>query len=121
MGVAPLSTRVLTEKEVPMAVEVLIRRQFVEEKAKEVAPLLVMLRSMARSQPGYLSSESLQCIDPPGENDYLIRSTWNSVEDWKRWLHSKERTAIQEKIDAISGVATEYRIYVPLVGGFFEK
>jgi heme-degrading monooxygenase HmoA len=111
----------IREREVPMAVEVLIRRQFVEEKAKEVAPLIVKLRSLARSQPGYLSSESLQCIDPPGENDYLIRSTWNSVEDWKRWLHSKERTAIQEKIDAISGVATEYRIYMPLVGGFFEK
>jgi heme-degrading monooxygenase HmoA len=63
----------------------------------------------------------LKCIDPAEENDYLIRSTWNSVGDWKNWCNSEERSAIQQKIDAIAGVATEYRIYEPLVGGFFEK
>jgi len=104
-----------------MGVEVFIKRRFVQEHAKEIAPLMVKLRSLARSQPGYISSESLKCIDPPGENDYLIRSTWSSVEDWKNWLHSEERSAIQQKIDAISGMKTEYRIYEPLVGGFFEK
>ena len=104
-----------------MAVQVLIQRQFVEEIARQVAPLLVELRTLARSQPGYMSSESLKCIDPPGENDYLIRSTWNSIEDWNRWRNSEKRNAIQKKIDALTGVPTEYRVYMPLVGGFFEK
>ena len=104
-------------KEKPMAVEVLIRRKFVKEHAEKLAPLMVQLRSLARAQPGYISSESLKCIDPPGDYDYLIRSTWNSVEDWKRWLQSEERNRIQRKIDNISGVSTEYRIYEPLVGG----
>lgn len=104
-----------------MSVEVLIKRKFVEENARELAPLMVKLRSLARSQPGYISSESLRCIDPPGENDYLIRSTWNSAEDWERWRHSEERNDIQQKIDAITGVTTEYRIYEPLVGGIFDK
>lgn len=104
-----------------MAVEVLIRRKFIEEKAKELAPLIVKLRSLARSQPGFISSESLKCIEPAEDNDYLIRSTWNSVEDWKRWLHSGQRTAIQQQIDAVSGVKTEYWIYQPLVGGIFDK
>ena len=80
-----------------MAVQVLIRRKFVEEIAREVAPLLVELRTLARSQAGYMSSESLKCIDPPGENDYLIRSTWHSIEDWNRWRHSEKRTAIQNR------------------------
>jgi len=104
-----------------MGVEVLIRRKFVEEKAEEVASLMVKLRSLARSQPGYISSESLKCIDPPGDNDYLIRSTWNSIEDWKNWFHSEERAVIQKKIDSVTGLETEYRIYEPLVGGIFDK
>jgi heme-degrading monooxygenase HmoA len=108
-------------KEERMAIEVLIRRKFVEEIAEDLAPLLVKLRSLARSRPGYLSSESLKCIDPPDDNDYLIRSTWNSVEDWKNWLNSEERLSIQRKIDALTGEETEYRIYRPLVGGIIPK
>ena len=104
-----------------MAVQILIQRKVVKEKAKEVAPLMVELRSLAGAQPGYMSSESLKCIDPPDENEYLIRSTWQSFEDWKRWLHSEKRVAIQEKIDTITGEQTTYRVYEVLVGGIFPK
>ena len=104
-----------------MAVEILIRRKFVEAKANEIASLMVELRSLAVAQSGYISSESLKCIDPPGENEYLVRSTWRSAEDWKNWLNSKERMAIQQKIDVITGKKTEYRIYEPLVGGIAPK
>jgi len=100
-----------------MTVQVLIRRKFVKDKAKEISPLMVKLRSLARAQPGYMSSESLKCIDPPDQDEYLIRSTWNSTEDWRRWLNSEERGIIQRQIDAISGEETQYRIYEPLVGG----
>ena len=102
-----------------MAIQVLIRRKFVEEKAAQVAPLMVALRSMARAQPGYMSSESLKCIDPMCDDEYLIRSTWESIEDWTRWLNSKDRVAIQTKIDAVTGEKTEYRVYEALVGGIF--
>jgi heme-degrading monooxygenase HmoA len=104
-----------------MSIEVLIRRDFVEEKAKELAPLMVKLRSLAKSRPGYICSASLRCIDPPDKKTYLIRSTWESVEAWKNWFHSQDRSAIQRQIDAIAGVTTEYKIYEPLVDGFFEK
>ncbi|MEN8245701.1 MAG: antibiotic biosynthesis monooxygenase family protein [Thermodesulfobacteriota bacterium] len=104
-----------------MAVQVLIKRNFVKEKAEAVAPLMVELRSLARAQQGYISSESLECIDPPGEDEYLIRSTWSSKEEWKRWLNSEERSAIQQQIDAITGEETQYRIYEPLVGGISPK
>jgi heme-degrading monooxygenase HmoA len=100
-----------------MAMEIMIRRRFVEEKAEEISALMVKLRSLAMAQPGYLSSEPLRCIDPLDESEYLVRSTWQSVEDWKNWLKSDERTAIQKQIDTISGEITEYRIYEPLVGG----
>ena len=106
-----------------MAVEILIRRKFIKEKADEIASLMVELRSLAVAQSGYISSESLKCIDPPGdgEKEYLVRSTWRSVEDWKNWLTSEERMAIQQKIDVITGEKTEYRIYEPLVGGIAPK
>jgi heme-degrading monooxygenase HmoA len=104
-----------------MAIEVLIRRRFIKEKEAALAPLIVRLRSLALAQPGYISGETLRCIEPAGEDEYLVRSTWRSVEDWKTWLHSTERTAIQREIDAITGEATEYRVYEPLVGGIIPK
>jgi len=100
-----------------MAIQVLIRRRFIKEKAEALAPMIVRLRSLILAQPGYISGETLKCIDPVGEDEYLVRSTWRSVEDWKKWLHSNERNAIQSGIDTIAGEATEYRVYEPLVGG----
>lgn len=104
-----------------MAIEVLIKRRFVKEEESRLAPLIVRLRSLALAQPGYISGETLKCIEPAGQDEYLVRSTWRSVEEWKTWLHSNERTAIQNDIDAITGEATEYRIYEPLVGGIIPK
>ncbi len=104
-----------------MAIEVLIRRRFIKEKEAALAPLIVRLRSLALAQPGYISGETLQCIDPEDEDEFLVRSTWRSVEDWKTWLHSKERTAIQSDIDTITGEKTEYRLYEPLVSGIIPK
>ncbi len=104
-----------------MAIQVLIRRKIVKGKIKDVAKLMVELRSLARAQPGYMSSESLRCIDPPSDEEYLIRSTWQSDEDWKRWLHSEERVGIQKKIDVITQEKTEYKVYEALVGGIYPK
>ena len=104
-----------------MAVQVLIKRRFVKEKSVELAPLIVKLRSLATMQPGYISGETLKCIDPPDETEYLVRSTWRSIEDWKKWLQSAERTAIQKQIDATLNQKTEYRVYESLVGGIIPK
>jgi len=100
-----------------MAVQVLIRRKIMETKAKEVSPLIVKLRSLATIQPGYICGETLNCVDPPGRNEYLVRSTWHTMEDWKKWLQSKERIAINEQIDQLAREKSEYAIYEPLVGG----
>ena len=100
-----------------MAVEVLIRRKIMETKENEVSPLIVKLRSLATVQPGYICGETLNCIDPPGRNEYLVRSTWHSVADWEKWLHSEERGAVNDQIDQSSREKAEYAIYEPLVGG----
>jgi len=121
MAVRDLFSREFTQryqpKEEKMAVEVLIRRKIMETKVKEVSPLIVKLRSLATIQPGYISGETLNCIDPPDRKEYLVISTWHSMEDWKKWLQSKERSNINDQIDQLSQEKAEYTIYEPLVGG----
>lgn len=99
-----------------MAIAVIIQRKFRDqEKAKKLAPLIVKLRSIATSQPGYITGRTFSCLDCDGE--YLVISTWNSVEDWKRWRDSAQRMELQKQGDDILGEETKYRIYEPLVGG----
>jgi len=100
-----------------MAVEVLIKRKYIESKRAELAPLIVKLRSLATIQAGYISGETLKCIDPPGMNEYLVRSSWRSIEDWKKWLQSKERDDINDQIERFTSEKTEYTIYESLVVG----
>ena len=104
-----------------MGVEVLIRRKFEAKNADGLAPIIVKLRSLATMQPGYISGETLKCIDPSGENEYLVRSTWDTLENWKTWLKSNQRIALQDQIDRITKEKTEYRVYEPLIGGFIGK
>ena len=94
----------------------MIQRTFSEnDKASKLAPLIVKLRSLATIQPGYITGKTFRCLDCPGE--YLVISTWNSLEDWNRWLHSEQRLALQKQVDELLGEITAYRIYEPLVGG----
>ena len=103
-----------------MAVSVLIRRTFSgTEKAAELAPLIVKLRSLATVQPGYITGRTFRCLDCEGE--YLVISTWNTLEDWNKWLNSRERRELQDKVDEMLGEKTEYRIYEPLVGGIMPR
>ena len=103
-----------------MAVSVLIRRTFSEkEKAARLAPLIVKLRSLAAIQPGYITGRTFRCLDCSGE--YLVISTWNTLEDWNRWLNSQERQGLQNQVDELLGAKTEYRLYEPLVGGIIPR
>ena len=72
-------------------------------------PLFQKLRSLAMKQPGYISGETLQSIDMPGE--VMVISTWQTVEEWQRWLTHKERLKIQSQIDMMLGIKAEYKVY----------
>jgi len=99
-----------------MAIEVIIQRTFKDdEQAKKLVPIILQLRSQATIQPGYISGQTLRCLDCAGE--YLVISTWNRRADWDNWFKSPERMALQKKIDALLGEETVYRFYEPLVGG----
>jgi heme oxygenase (mycobilin-producing) len=92
-----------------MAVKILIKRMVPATKEKELNALLMKLRILTMDQPGYISGETMRRIDRPGE--FLVISTWQSVDDWRKWVLSQERSEIQEKIDGLLGKETVYEIY----------
>ena len=76
---------------------------------KELLPLIKELRILTTKQEGYISGETLDRVDKPGQS--LVISTWQSVEDWNNWVNSTERKTIQENIDKLLGEKTEYELY----------
>jgi heme-degrading monooxygenase HmoA len=92
-----------------MAVKVLIKRKVPKRKAIKVIPLFRQIRSHAIQQTGYISGETMKRLDKP--NQFLIISTWQSSEDWDKWVKTPERIKLQADIDRILGGETEYEIY----------
>ena len=92
-----------------MAVKIIIKRSIPPQKIGQVIPLFKKLRSLAMNQPGHISAETLQSIDTPGE--MVVISTWQTVNEWQRWVTHKERLKIQGQIDMLLGIKTEYEVY----------
>jgi len=95
-----------------MAVKILIKRSIGQQVVPVLRPLIVELRAHAMRQPGYISGETLKCVDRPGE--YLVISTWESLDDWEKWLNSQDRKILEDKIESITGTNAEYATYVQL-------
>jgi heme-degrading monooxygenase HmoA len=93
-----------------MAIRVLIERKIVPENEPALSNLLMKLRGKAMLAKGYISGETLRSLDDP--NEYLVISTWNSLDDWKRWEADKERQDIQSKIDSLLRAPAVQRVFV---------
>ncbi len=92
-----------------MPVQVIIKRKFQVDDPERLIPLLADLRTHAKNQPGYISGETLRSLDNPEE--YLVVSKWETADEWKKWLHSKERRDIQGQVDSLLGEKTFYEIF----------
>ena len=92
-----------------MTVKILITRVVPRDKAKEMVPLFRKMRQLATNQPGYISGETLKSLDRL--DVFMVISTWQSSEEWEKWLFSKERQEVQTKIDALLGGKTEYEMF----------
>ena len=92
-----------------MSVQVISKRKFQIDKKEELMPLLGELRILSQKQPGQISRKTLRSFDNPGE--FLVICEWESADDWKKWLQSKERKNIQGKIDSLIGEKTFYEIF----------
>lgn len=92
-----------------MAVKVLIKRKVSEKQIPELDALLRKMRALTLSRKGYISGESFSRVDQPGVS--MVISTWQSIDDWREWVLSKERIELQEQIDRLLGGPTEYEIF----------
>jgi heme-degrading monooxygenase HmoA len=92
-----------------MAVKIFIKRTIPEDLTYDLLPLFRRLRNLATNQSGYISGETLKRVDDPGE--YLVISTWHSIDNWREWVVSRERIEIQNEIDAKIGEDSIYEIY----------
>ena len=99
-----------------MSIRVLMTRRFPSlhgghgaELLPVLSSMLVEIRTMAFQQPGYISGETMRNIDDP--NEYLVISTWKTVEDWNRWFADKRREELEGKIDVLLGSHTQYKVY----------
>jgi len=92
-----------------MSVQVMIKRKWKVDKPQDLLPLLEKLHDRAKKQTGYISGETLRSIEDP--EDFLVISKWESVDDWKKWLTSKERRDIQGRVDSLIGEKTFYEVY----------
>ena len=80
-----------------MAVKIFIKRTVPQDKARAMIPLFRQMRASAATQSGYITGETLRSMDNPAE--FMVISTWQSSEDWSRWLKSDDRNKVQSKID----------------------
>jgi heme-degrading monooxygenase HmoA len=92
-----------------MSVKVLIKRTVPRNKSLEMVKLFREMRALATAQSGYISGETMKSNDIP--DSFLVISTWESSDDWEKWLLSKDRQVIQEKIDALLGGNTTYELF----------
>jgi heme-degrading monooxygenase HmoA len=93
-----------------MAIRVLIERKIVPENEPALNNLLMKMRSRAMLAKGYISGETLRCLDDP--NEYLVISTWSSLDDWRRWEGDKERLEITGEIDRLLRLPSTLRVFV---------
>ncbi len=91
-----------------MAVKIIIDRKVKKGKEAEFSKLLRELRSKAIPTPGYISGETLRALDDP--HNYIVVTTWQSVDDWKKWEKSPEKECIQAKIEKLMARPTKTKI-----------
>ena len=92
-----------------MAVKILIKRRLPLEKANYIIAIFRQLRMLAIEQEGYISSETLRNMEDPQE--FLVISTWRSLEDWQRWFTSSHRKELHSKVDMLIEGGTTYQAY----------
>jgi len=84
-----------------MAVKIFIKRKVTGKENIELSLLLQKLRGLTLNQPGYISGETLRRIDR--NDEWMVISTWRSIEDWNNWVNNDRRRVVQAEIDALRG------------------
>ncbi len=68
------------------------------------------MRVAVLGKKGYIGGETLKRVDVDGQ--VLVISKWCEVDDWTKWLVTKERRVFQERIDTLTSAETKFEIYM---------
>ena len=90
-------------------VRVLIERNCQSGKEAQLRGLLIELRMAAMRQPGYISGETLREADNP--SNFMVISTWISLEAWKAWQTSRQRLLIEEMMEPLIKESRKVRVF----------
>ncbi len=93
-----------------MAVRIIIDRKVKKGSESDFAKLLRELRLKAVPSKGYISGETLRALDDP--HNYIVITTWQNIDDWKKWEKSPERKKAQAKIEKLMARPTKTKIYL---------
>ncbi len=92
-----------------MAIKVAIYRKMSKEQKMAIQNALIELTTLAVSQSGYLSGESLVNLNDPEE--HLTLCSWKSQEDWECFSNLQKAKELHGQIDLILVRPTEHRFY----------
>jgi len=93
-----------------MHVKVFIKRDMIAGKEEEFFLHLKNLRINAMNQEGYISGETLICVE--NANKVTVISLWETLEDWNNWKTNKKRIEIDALLNKLQENPTEYESYV---------
>jgi heme-degrading monooxygenase HmoA len=91
-------------------IRVLIERQCQRGKENQLRDLLLELRSAGMRQHGYISGETLREEGNP--LNFMVISTWITLEAWKAWQTARQRLMIEEMMDSLLTAPRKVRVFV---------
>ena len=99
-----------------MAVKVMMRRVLQRGGFQHVSGVLRELRTLAMSQPGYISGETLLSASEQGTT--LVISIWASTKHWRDYENSANRKELLTKLEPFmtEPEVTEVWVESPVVG-----
>ena len=90
-----------------MQAKIIIKRKFIKGKKREIIALLRELRSGALQQPGYISGETLSCVDDP--QSLVVIGSWQDMESWIDWRENNTRKTLEKMLETYQETASEYQ------------
>ena len=93
-----------------MLAKIIIKREFIPGKDKEILELLTKLRSAAMAQSGYVSGLTLVAPDNPHKT--LVISTWQDMASWNNWKENPIRQDLEVMMEMFQVGPTEFEEYI---------
>jgi len=90
-------------------IRVMIDRHCQPGREEQLRNLLIELRTAALQQHGYVSGETLRETGDP--LNFVVISTWTTLEYWKAWQTARQRLAIEEMIEPLLTAPREVRVF----------